>query len=127
LEWLVSPSDIFGQRLEWWWVLHRSFRSQVRFYIMTNLSGVLIHSHRFERELEALRKELAETSTRFSVPSTPTDHPSTLFETDNSSAGSASPDYLAITLPGTELDSIPHGFPSVLSLDPDPDLAKKNS
>jgi len=125
LEWLVSPSDIFGQRLEWWWVLHRSLRSQVRFYTMTNLSGVLIHSHRFERELEALRKELAETSTRFSVPSTPTDQPSALFETGYSSAGSASPDYPVITLPGTELDSSPLGFPFVPSLDPD--LAKKNS
>ncbi|KXN86321.1 hypothetical protein AN958_10183 [Leucoagaricus sp. SymC.cos] len=51
-----------------------------------------VFGRKFERELEALRKELAETAAR-SGASTPNNHASTPVETDNSSIGSASPDY----------------------------------
>lgn len=126
MEWLIPSSDICSQCLEWWWVLYRSFRSQVRSLTMTNLKCSLIYSRRFERELEALRKELAETSARL-IPSTPINHASTFFETDNSSAGSVSPDYLAISLPGTELDSSSFSSSSVPNPKSDSDPAKKKN
>ncbi|KAL9712760.1 hypothetical protein Ac2012v2_003997 [Leucoagaricus gongylophorus] len=85
-----------------------------------------VFGRKFERELEALRKELAETSARL-IPSTPINHASTFFETDNSSAGSVSPDYLAISLPGTELDSSSFSSSSVPNPKSDSDPAKKKN
>ncbi|KAF5363607.1 hypothetical protein D9756_000579 [Leucocoprinus leucothites] len=88
-----------------------------------------VFGRKFERELEALRKELAEASARSSGASTPINHGSTPVETDNSSIGSISPDYPTIPLPGTELNSNSSSSSSVSNMNSqsDPLDEKKNS
>ncbi|KAF9452013.1 hypothetical protein P691DRAFT_722759 [Macrolepiota fuliginosa MF-IS2] len=67
-----------------------------------------VFGRKFERELEALRKELAETTARSSGASTPNFLP-TPVETDNSSVGSISPEYLTVPLPNLSSSSSDSG------------------
>lgn len=85
------------ERLERWRLLHRSFRSKVS-CPDTLLSGKHVEQRfcRFEKEVEALRKELAEATSRMGSTS-----PGSISQT-NSEAGSAwaSPDFHTSDLPG---------------------------
>lgn len=72
MEWRLPDLDLCCERMERWRILHRSLWSQVctahhafPFLALTD------RSPRFERELEALRKELAENNNRSGCSSPP--------------------------------------------------------
>jgi hypothetical protein len=66
LEWCSASGYILGKRLEWRRFLYRSFWTQVRSFFNSQLAcrSHVINFLRFERELEALRKELADSTAR---------------------------------------------------------------
>ena len=74
LECSFPPCDICCECMEWRWILYWSIRSQVRTLSPFSCSATYSYNHvrRFERELEALRKELADATAR-SGHSSPTD------------------------------------------------------
>ena len=74
LEWRILDFPLWCQCLEWWRLLHRSLRSKVGFVIFFSLVARWTNCSRlfrFERELEALRKELADSAASRSGASTP--------------------------------------------------------
>lgn len=103
--------------MEWWRVLYRSLRSQV-----SNGTGVFVptadteYHHRFERELEALRKELAEVNAR-SERSSPTLGPQSDDDmaTLNGSPNSLSPIVTAVEVSDANIPPINGNEPSCTS------------
>lgn len=72
MEWNLPHCNFRRQRMEWGRLLYRSVWPQVSRLDKTSVTTLLIPScKRFERELEALRKELAEAAARSPGTSTP--------------------------------------------------------
>lgn len=106
MEWSISFVYILCERVERWRILHRSIWSQVSTlnsrFLAQNLTFL---PRRFERELEALRKELAEGSNNNNNNGNSRSGRSSPTFTDGESLV-GTPLLLAQALPTTSLDEL---------------------